>query len=236
MSKSNQTTMQSEIFIVLMIFAILLFIVVFQTLDEIKIEKKKVEEEKIALQEAIDKYHLTPKQVEDLQNTMAMLRKHQQPPLIKVEVDNLSFVSGSAQLSRSFKRVLEREVATINNYVQKYSCDMVEVYGYTDGEAYPSNNTGVSFDKDAHKCLSGLGCNIQSTSNLELGMARAISVRNFLKSKLANNQKIKIIRPYSGGEFIGANGEIASRYDTAPNANRRRIEIRVTRRKDVTKN
>lgn len=227
--------MQSEIFIVLMIFAILLFIVVFQTLEEIEEEKRKVEEERIVLQEAIDKYHLTPEQVKDLQNTMAMLRRHQQPPLIKVEVDNFSFVSGSAELSSRFQAILIEKVRQIEKYVDKYSCDMVEVYGYTDGKPYTKSGVGTNFDKTAHSCLSEHNCDIKSSSNLELGMARAISVRNFLQSKLSYNSKIKIFRPYSGGEFIDANGEIANKSDTSSNAKRRRIEIRVTRIKDVTK-
>jgi len=226
MSKSNQATMQSEIFIVLMIFAILLFIVVFQTLEETKEEREK-------LNEIISKYHLTPNEVKDLQHTMELLRKHQQPPLIKVEVNKFSFISGSAKLSEDFKIVLTKKVTKIREYLGKYSCDMVEIYGYTDGEPYP-NSGGVNFDEMAHNCLASIyDCNIKSSSNLELGMARAISVRNFLKSKLSYSS-IKIFRPYSGGEFIDSNGEISKIYDKFSNPKRRRIEIRVTRTRDVT--
>ena len=76
---------------------------------------------------------------------------------------------------------------------------------------------------------------IKSSSNLELGMQRAVSVVEFLKSRLLNRSYIKTIRPYSGGQLIDSNGEIADSNDTSSNSSRRRIEIRLSRSRDLNK-
>ncbi len=204
MSKQqSNATMQSEIFIVLMIVMVLLFI--------------------------ITSFYISK------------LKEHQQPPLIVLdEAHGYSFSSSSAILSDNFLLQLDRSVIKkIRDFSQKYKCDIVEVYGYTDGKPFPINiaKSTQSFDNSLHRCLVDKGCNIdniEASSNLELGMKRAVSVVEFLKPKLLNNKSyIKTLRPYSGGAFIDAKGEIAKIEDRAGDKYRRRIEIRLSRSHDL---
>lgn len=233
MRKANQTTMQSEIFIVLMIFAILLFITVFQALEAIENEKLEIEEEKIALQTLIDNYKLTPKQVNSLEEALRDLKAHKQPPLIVLkEAEGYAFNTNSATLSMEFQEKLQGVIVEkIQNFASLYNCDVVEVYGYTDGEPFGRNSGSAQFDTKLHQCLKS-GCDIdsiKSSSNLELGMQRAISVLGSIYPILNNHNLIKTIRPYSGGQFIDSNGEIANINDDSKNSSRRRIEIRLSR-------
>jgi len=170
---------------------------------------------------------------------ISKLKEHQQPPLIVLdEAHGYSFSSSSARLNKNFQKSLEDLVLKeIEKFSKKYKCDIVEVYGYTDGRPFSKKSVDKkSFDASVHRCLLK-GCDIdqiQASSNLELGMKRAVSVVNFLKPKLLNqNSNIKIIRPYSAGGFIDEFGKIALEDEVSNNKLRRRIEIRLSRRKDL---
>jgi len=199
MNRRENTTMQSEIFIVLMIVMILLFILTSLYL--------------------------------------AKLKEHQQPPLIVLdEAHGYSFDSSSASLNQQFKLKLSASIVKkITKFSQEHKCDIVEVYGYTDAQPFSGNSRGSQFDNALHHCLTD-GCDIdkiQASSNLELGMKRAVSVVEFLKPLLLDhNSSIKIIRPYSAGQFIDERGEIASMERKKGNRLRRRIEIRLSRSRD----
>lgn len=201
MNRRENTTMQSEIFIVLMIVMILLFIITSLYL--------------------------------------ARLKEHQQPPLIVLdEAHGYSFHSSSASLNPKFQSLLTSSVVEkIGRFAREHKCDIVEVYGYTDAQPFSTNSKGGRFDKDLHHCLTD-GCEIdtiEASSNLELGMKRAVSVVEFLKPRLIGKETIvKIIRPYSAGQFIDEHGGIASISNRRGNKLRRRIEIRLSRSKDLT--
>jgi len=172
---------------------------------------------------------------------ISKLKQHQQPPLIVLdEAHGYSFSSSSAILNSNFQISLTNSVLKkIEKSAKKYKCDIVEVYGYTDGQPFSKKIfSEQSFDKSLHHCLLH-GCyidNIQASSNLELGMKRAVSVVEFLKPKLVKRgSTIKNIRPYSGGGFIDENGRIASLDEVSSNPLRRRIEIRLSRSKDLRK-
>lgn len=172
---------------------------------------------------------------------ISKLKEHQQPPLIVLdEAHGYSFSSSSALLNLRFSRQLEKTVIQeIQKFSKKYKCDIVEVYGYTDGQPFSSNTikNNQSFDNALHKCLVDNACDIdtiQASSNLELGMKRAVSVVEFLKSRLLNKESyIRIIRPYSGGAFIDSKGKIAKIDDRLGDKYRRRIEIRLSRSHDL---
>ncbi len=199
MSRRENTTMQSEIFIVLMIVMILLFIITSLYL--------------------------------------AKLKEHQQPPLIVLdEAHGYSFKSSSASLNATFQSQLASVVEKIKRFSKEHKCDIVEVYGYTDAQPFSGASRGASFDRDLHACLIE-GCDIDqipASSNLELGMKRAVSVVEFLKPYLLGKSNIKIIRPYSAGQFIDETGNIAS-MQRGSNKERRRIEIRLSRSRDFLK-
>jgi len=226
MKNINQNTMKSEIFIILMIFAILLFIAVFQTLENIEKEKSELEEK-------ISEYLHIKKDYKKIKKALTKLKENQQPPLIVLkDAEGYSFNSNSATLTNEFKNKLINEILNkIEMYADEYNCDIVEVYGYTDGEPFTQKSGTVYFDKKLHLCLLN-GCNIdtiKSSSNLELGMQRAVSVVSTLNPLVKSSSHIKIIRPYSGGQFIDANGTIANIEDDVTNSFRRRIEIRLSR-------
>jgi flagellar motor protein MotB len=203
MNRRENTTMQSEIFIVLMIVMILLFIITSLYL--------------------------------------AKLKEHQQPPLIVLdEAQGYAFHSSSASLNQKFKTQLTSSVVqTIQRFSKEHKCDIVEVYGYTDAQPFSTNSRGKRFDTALHRCLSDEGCDIdqiQASSNLELGMKRAVSVVDFLKPRLmGEGSAIHIIRPYSAGQFIDEHGAVASMDNQTGNKLRRRIEIRLSRSKDFQK-
>ena len=199
--RQSNATMQSEIFIVLMIVMVLLFI--------------------------ITSFYISK------------LKQHQQPPLIVLdEAHGYSFSSSSATLNSQFTLKLESSVIkNIKEFAKTYKCDVVEVYGYTDGQPFSKITSGRQFfDEDVHECLVR-GCDIdtiQTSSNLELGMKRAVSVVQFLQKKLiVSGTTIKTIRPYSGGAFIDAQGKIARVNATKRDRLRRRIEIRLSRSHDL---
>lgn len=170
---------------------------------------------------------------------LAKLKEHQQPPLIVLnEARGYSFGSSSSTLNETFKTQLQSSVVQqIIDLAKIHKCDIVEVYGYTDGQPFSKyKQDSSSFDKKLHLCLTK-GCdidNIESSSNLELGMQRAVSVADFFKPYLINQKSIiKIVRPYSAGQFIDEHGGIANEKDNKSNNARRRIEIRLSRSKDL---
>lgn len=311
MKKEAQSTMQSEIFIVLMIVTILLFLIVSITLTSIKKEKVELEKErevfitlKKGLEENITKLEGKEKElfiamktlenkvkeyegmnatlnknIRDILNKYTNLKnnnenintfidflqkenkknrekyekenaearkryeeakKHQQPPLITLDdAQGYRFNLSRATLSIEFQNKIKQSIATkILNQAKRYNCDTVEIYGYTDGLPFSKNHNSKYFDKLLHKCLTH-NCNIdkiKSSSNLELGMQRAIAVVNYLKPYLIKkNSPIKNILPYSGGQFINEKGDISSLKDTKSNTHRRRIEIRLSRSKELRK-
>jgi len=199
--RQSNATMQSEIFIVLMIVMVLLFI--------------------------ITSFYISK------------LKEHQQPPLIVLdEAHGYSFSSSSATLNNDFVIKLEsRVLKNIQDFAKTYKCDVIEVYGYTDGQPFSrAISERQSFDRELHECLVD-GCDIdriQTSSNLELGMKRAVSVVNFLQKQLIGaGSNIKTIRPYSGGAFIDAQGKIAKIDANRQDKLRRRIEIRLSRSHDL---
>jgi len=199
MNRRENTTMQSEIFIILMIVMILLFIITSLYLAKIK--------------------------------------EHQQPPLIVLdEAHGFSFSSSSASLSSQFKSQLIASVLEkIKRFSREHRCDIVEVYGYTDAVPFLGAGGGMKFDNALHDCLEN-GCDIDAipaSSNLELGMKRAVAVVEFLKPRvMGQDSMIQIIRPYSAGQFIDERGRVASSDDHQSNRLRRRIEIRLSRSRD----
>ena len=201
MNRRENTTMQSEIFIVLMIVMILLFIITSLYL--------------------------------------ARLKEHQQPPLIVLdEAHGYSFHSSSASLNPKFQSLLNSSIVKkISKFAKEHKCDIVEVYGYTDAQPFSTNSRGGKFDNELHHCLND-GCDmdsIEASSNLELGMKRAVSVVEFLKPLIVErNSPVKIIRPYSAGQFIDEHGKIASIDNQRGNRLRRRIEIRLSRSRDLS--
>jgi hypothetical protein len=212
-SRGDDVTMQSEIFVTIMVVVVILFIVsVVHKITAI--------------------------------NALNEIKKKEQPPLIILDekTKDYTFKTGSGELSFRFESAIKDKIIPYLEKVSvEYDCDVIEVYGYTDGQAYRKRQSSNSQMDGA--LLSRLENhefpNLSATSNLELGMLRAASIVHVLKEYQSQDDthlsKIRIIRPYSGGQLILEDGTIASASDNKPNKKRRRIELRLSRSRDLHK-
>ena len=160
-----------------------------------------------------------------------------QPPFINInDARQQLFELGSATIDRKFKRHLETLIATeIAGLASSYDAEVIEVIGHTD-------ETPIGPNREAHidrKLLAILNnrANLRELvprSNMDLGMARAVAVALVL----GNHPKLQslTIRPMSAGQTTLPNEQIAPYLarNPRPDAERRRIEIRV-RRKSVAR-
>jgi len=188
-----------------------------RTLTEIKEEYIDLNETLVEIQE---KY-------KDLNKTLPVV-------ITLAEQEGFSFTPAKASLSDKFKKDFKKnKLQNIINNI-KSGFNIIEVYGYTDTVPISSHTKKYNpkIDKELHQCLdNNLNCsididNIKFSSNLELGLKRAISVTLFLKG-LQGLEDITI-KPYSGGQFINEFGKIAE-ITGKKNPASRRIEIKLSR-------
>jgi len=245
-SRYDDATMQSEIFIVLMALVAFLFVaaainmrIASDSWKEADEKRKKAEADKKASMDAWIEVDQKWKEAKDIINK---IRSKEQPPLITLdEAEGYTFETGLAILSEHFQSDLNNSIIPeIERRAKEYICDIIEVYGYTDGQPYPK---GVASQNNMDEnLLTGIETtqieNLKAASNLELGMLRAASIVIFLKKSqdVGRLPGIKMIRPYSGGQLILPTGEIALSNVTENDPRRRRIEIRLSRSRDLHKN
>ena len=220
LSRNSNVTMQSEIFVTIMVVIVLLFVI------------------------SIMNMRIAIKAKADAEDALAQIKNKEQPPLIILdETQNYTFKTGSGKLSSRFKSALRDDIIPqLDQMSMEYDCDVIEVYGYTDGQAYNRirNRNRSQMDNPLLTRLENDQFpNLNATSNLELGILRAASIVHFLKTYQSQDnkhlQKAKIIRPYSGGQLILPSGEIASASYKEPDPSRRRIELRLSRSRDLHK-
>jgi len=154
---------------------------------------------------------------------------NEKPPLLRLtEEESFRFESGSYTLSTEFLTSLDRRIPEIRETIDKYRIDSIEVIGHTDGQPSPGmSNLDVLLPRSTKvPALRGY----LPGSNIDLGLLRAVSVANYLRTKLdpAGNRRLDI-RPYSAGSLIGNDGDY-SPADTQNRPDRRRIEVRFTRK------
>lgn len=153
----------------------------------------------------------------------------EQPPLIRLtEEQSFRFQTGSYDLTPAFIASLNKQIPKISETIRKYGIDTIEIIGHTDGQPAPglSNLDLLLANASRASKLHGY----RAGSNTDLGLLRAIAVANYLRQNIAGkNGANLVIRPYSAGSLIDGEG----RYDPADihdRADRRRIEIRFTRK------
>ena len=173
------------------------------------------------------------KQLLDGEAAQANAQPHDWPPIINLsEAGGYFFRSGSAELTPAFEGKLHGSITDeIAQNLARYRVDVIEVIGHTDEQ--PISRTGSNLDQTIIDVVDGKKTvtSIVPADNSGLGMARAIAVANVLKS----DPKLKgaTVLPMSGAQLIlpgdqltaGQGGDVESR---------RRIEIRIRRRTDVT--
>lgn len=156
-------------------------------------------------------------------------RPHEWPPIISLtEANGYFFRSGSAELSSSFTDQLNGSISTqIASNLQSYGADIVEVIGHTDEQ--PISRMTSNMDKNLIEVLSGGKSSnaLEPADNAGLGLARAISVANQLRS---NSQLSEItVLPLSAAQLI-LPGDTLTGGQAGNVETRRRIEIRIRRR------
>ncbi len=156
-------------------------------------------------------------------------KPHEWPPIISLsEASGYFFRSGSAELTGKFTADLSGSISTqIADNLKRYGVDIVEVIGHTDEQ--PLSRSGSNMDKLAIGVVSAktAAADLVPADNAGLGLARAISVTNVLRS----NEGLAgmTILPLSAAQLIVPGDKLTT--GQAGNVeSRRRIEIRIRRR------
>ncbi|MCY3843982.1 MAG: hypothetical protein OXH69_10620 [Acidobacteria bacterium] len=162
----------------------------------------------------------------------------EQPPLIILdEASGYSFATGTHDLSPAFRRALdEKIVPAIAHEADACRCDVLEVFGHTDGQPYrgvPGARRG-SLDTLPDRFAAGDLRGLTAGSNVELGYLRAAAVADYLAGLGADGglARIRFLHFHSTGSMVLPSGKRASGRDQLPDAARRRIELRLSRSTD----
>jgi len=184
-------------------------------------ENKKLSEENKKLSEENKKLSEENKRLSD------------KPPIIELtEAKNYTFESGSYELSNNFKKKLTSEtIPGLEKILKKYDVDTIEIIGHTDGQIVEEKNKS-NLDKYLEKVNSGdSSIKLKFGSNADLGLIRALAVKNFLLSKTQKKLSINY-RIYSAAQLIPPSKDVLKDTIKEPNKNCRqcrRIEIRFTK-------
>ena len=139
--------------------------------------------------------------------------------------------SGSAVLSPEFRARLERDIFPnqVSTVLAQFGnvVDTIEIVGHTDGESVSSSTSNL--DRFVTEVLN-LRVPLQrlhAGSNVDLGLMRALAVREVLRPWLDHHGHSGLfIRCYSAGPGIRPDGEPPQLADPVQDESRRRIEIR----------
>lgn len=156
-------------------------------------------------------------------------KPHEWPPIISLsEANGNYFRSGSAELAPSFSEKLNGSISDqIAANLKNYGADIVEVIGHTDEQ--PLSRPNSTMDRNAINVLGSKAAvtTLIPADNAGLGLARAISVANVLKSNAAL-AGITVL-PLSAAQLI-LPGDVLTLGEAGDVETRRRIEIRIRRR------
>jgi outer membrane protein OmpA-like peptidoglycan-associated protein len=154
------------------------------------------------------------------------------------EVKGFRFDPGSADLTPDFKEKLEGDVLSkIKEVVQNYGIEVLEIVGHTDGKSVssPDGNLDKSLndlqlDLIDHKFVPSL----KAGSNADLGLMRALSVASYLHdlTSLSEDPQIRslVFRTYSAAQLIDPKEDVIRGAPDLDIGERRRIELRFTRK------
>ncbi len=169
------------------------------------------------------------KELKAAEKSLTASKPHEWPPIINLsEADGNYFRSGSAELEASFEAKLRGTVSNqIADALQKYQVDVIEVVGHTDEQ--PISRKGSNLDQTVMDVLDGKKsiAGVVPADNAGLGLARAVSVANVLKSEGKLNGAT--ILPLSAAQLI-LPGDMVTTGQAGAEEKRRRIEIRIRRR------
>jgi outer membrane protein OmpA-like peptidoglycan-associated protein len=161
------------------------------------------------------------------------LRKtlNDKPPVIRLaENEDFRFPSGSAVLSSGFRDRLDTDIfPQIRSALTRFGnvVDTIEIVGHTDSEAVSASASNLDlFVTDVLNLRLPLH-RLRAGSNVDLGLMRALAVREVLRSWLDREGHTSLsIRAYSAGPGVMPSGAPPQPGDPTQDENRRRIEIR----------
>ncbi|EJC75763.1 flagellar motor protein [Rhizobium leguminosarum bv. trifolii WSM2012] len=186
------------------------------------LQENELPPEAIALAERL-------KELKAAEKSRAPSKPHEWPPIINLsEAQGNYFRSGSAELEGAFESKLRGTVTDqIADALAKYQVDVIEVVGHTDEQ--PVSKKGSNLDQTVMDVLNGKKsiAGVVAADNAGLGLARAVSVANVLKSE--PRLKGATILPLSGAQLV-LPGDLLTTGQAGAEEKRRRIEIRIRRR------
>lgn len=168
---------------------------------------------------------------------------HDKPPNIDLtDRANFKFESGSAAFTPAFLDAFNAspDLERLPEIVRDYKVNVIEVIGHTDADWNLAHGAVSNLDEHLGSALTAAPGDIaplkriEFGSNADLGLMRAIAVRQLIRKRLqaANLSGIQV-RCYSAAQSVIPSGESQSAKDYLkpefPEADRRRIEIRFTR-------
>lgn len=171
------------------------------------------------------------RQVNKLENEVEELN-NRQPPFINLpEEKGFRFDTGSAQLSPDFEKYVQNTlIPLIDQTANALGATVIEVVGHTD-EVRVGGRSKCNFDKELLFVMNQKRDHsvLVSCSNVDLGMARAVSVANALRNSGIGDEYT--IRSLSAGQTTLTNEQdrpvARDPLYAIGDASRRRIEIRI---------
>lgn len=160
-------------------------------------------------------------------STLARAMNTKPPSINLKDSEKYRFTSGSFSLSSAFRSALRNEaLPMIRKTIRCYGSDSIELVGHTDGT--PSGGAS-NLDRRLARAIDSSTLNqLNAGSNVDLGLLRALAVKNEIKTLLGEEGKGLAYRALSAGNLIGLNGSIDPARDI-DDRSRRRIEIRFFR-------
>lgn len=154
------------------------------------------------------------------------------------EVKGFRFEKGSADLQPDFKTNLEGDVlAKIEEVVRNYGIEVLEIVGHTDGTplGVPHGNLDHTLNElELGRIDHGFVSSLKGGSNADLGLMRALSVASYLHDLTSRSDDVRIralvFRTYSAAQLIDPNLDIIHGAPNQDKEERRRIELRFTRK------
>lgn len=182
---------------------------------------------------------------DELKKKLAAARNDKPPVIDLTDRANFKFDTGKAVITQGFLDAFNRspDLQRIPEIVMRYDVNLIEIIGHTDGVPASSKESNLDYKlghvlaESDEAVRTAEIAQLRYGSNADLGLMRAVSVRNLIQAKLGEWRLPNLeIRCYSAAQGVLPTGEskLVGDYTNKdkPDDTRRRIEIRFTRKGD----